>query len=106
MIKGKSHASSNIRNLDQQENGGQIQLQFDYFQVISHANEHSMDVLSCECCLFSPSGKLVQIEYALSAVAAGSPSVGIKGMCSSRVIDVSGCCVCCVSFVRKLCVCV
>ncbi|RWS11839.1 Proteasome subunit alpha type-2-like protein [Dinothrombium tinctorium] len=27
---------------------------------------------------FSPSGKLVQIEYALSAVAAGAPSVGIK----------------------------
>lgn len=26
----------------------------------------------------SPSGKLVQIEYALNAVAAGSPSVGIK----------------------------
>jgi len=29
------------------------------------------------CC--SPSGKLVQIEYALQAVAAGAPSVGIKG---------------------------
>jgi 20S proteasome alpha/beta subunit len=28
---------------------------------------------------FSPSGKLVQIEYALNAVAAGAPSVGIKG---------------------------
>lgn len=28
---------------------------------------------------FSPSGKLVQIEYALQAVAAGAPSVGIKG---------------------------
>lgn len=28
---------------------------------------------------FSPSGKLVQIEYALAAVAAGGPSVGIKG---------------------------
>ncbi|KAK2166099.1 hypothetical protein LSH36_42g08028 [Paralvinella palmiformis] len=27
---------------------------------------------------FSPSGKLVQIEYALAAVAAGAPSVGIK----------------------------
>ncbi|XP_031564104.1 proteasome subunit alpha type-2 [Actinia tenebrosa] len=27
---------------------------------------------------FSPSGKLVQIEYALAAVAAGGPSVGIK----------------------------
>ena len=30
--------------------------------------------------LGSPSGKLVQIEYALQAVAAGAPSVGIKGM--------------------------
>ncbi len=28
----------------------------------------------------SPSGKLVQIEYALNAVAAGAPSVGIKGI--------------------------
>ncbi|XP_005105673.1 proteasome subunit alpha type-2 [Aplysia californica] len=28
---------------------------------------------------FSPSGKLVQIEYALAAVGAGAPSVGIKG---------------------------
>ena len=28
---------------------------------------------------FSPSGKLVQIEYALAAVAGGAPSVGIKG---------------------------
>ncbi len=32
------------------------------------------------CFQHSPSGKLVQIEYALSAVAAGAPSVGIKGM--------------------------
>ena len=31
---------------------------------------------------FSPSGKLVQIEYALNAVAAGSTSLGIKGECS------------------------
>ena len=30
-------------------------------------------------CVFSPSGKLVQIEYALAAVASGGPSVGIKG---------------------------
>lgn len=29
---------------------------------------------------FSPSGKLVQIEYALNAVAAGSTSLGIKGL--------------------------
>jgi len=35
----------------------------------------------CVCCYFiSPSGKLVQIEYALAAVASGAPSVGIKGM--------------------------
>lgn len=27
----------------------------------------------------SPSGKLVQIEYALAAVGAGAPAVGIKG---------------------------
>ena len=31
------------------------------------------------CTTCSPSGKLVQIEYALAAVAAGAPSVGIKG---------------------------
>lgn len=29
---------------------------------------------------FSPSGKLVQIEYALAAVASGAPSVGIKAI--------------------------
>lgn len=29
---------------------------------------------------FSPSGKLVQIEYALNAVAAGATSLGIRGM--------------------------
>lgn len=34
----------------------------------------------------SPSGKLVQIEYALSAVAAGAPSVGIKGMSVDQCI--------------------
>jgi 20S proteasome subunit alpha 2 len=33
----------------------------------------------CYLCFCSPSGKLVQIEYALAAVAAGAPSVGIKG---------------------------
>jgi len=32
--------------------------------------------VDAEC---SPSGKLVQIEYALAAVASGAPSVGIKG---------------------------
>lgn len=29
---------------------------------------------------FSPSGKLVQIEYALNAVSAGATSLGIKGL--------------------------
>lgn len=33
---------------------------------------------------FSPSGKLVQIEYALNAVAAGSTSLGIKVGCLLR----------------------
>lgn len=32
------------------------------------------------CFFLSPSGKLVQIEYALAAVAGGAPSVGIKGI--------------------------
>lgn len=32
---------------------------------------------------FSPSGKLVQIEYALNAVAAGATSLGIKGKLAS-----------------------
>ena len=32
---------------------------------------------------FSPSGKLVQIEYALNAVAQGATSLGIKGVCRS-----------------------
>merc|ERR1712137_1142335 len=34
---------------------------------------------------FSPSGKLVQIEYALSAVAAGGPSVGLKAINGSVI---------------------
>lgn len=37
----------------------------------------------CGC---SPSGKLVQIEYALQAVAAGAPSVGIKGLSDTRTL--------------------
>jgi 20S proteasome alpha/beta subunit len=32
----------------------------------------------------SPSGKLVQIEYALNAVAAGASTVGIKGKLSMK----------------------
>lgn len=31
---------------------------------------------------FSPSGKLVQIEYALNAVSGGMTSIGIKGICN------------------------
>lgn len=44
----------------------------------SLASQHYNNTASCVC-LCSPSGKLVQIEYALAAVAAGAPSVGIKG---------------------------
>ena len=32
---------------------------------------------------FSPSGKLAQIEYALAAVAAGAPTIGIRGAWNS-----------------------
>jgi 20S proteasome subunit alpha 2 len=34
---------------------------------------------------YSPSGKLVQIEYALHAVAAGNTSIGIKGLSLTNV---------------------
>lgn len=34
--------------------------------------------------VFSPSGKLVQIEHALAAVSQGTTSLGIKGLSSSR----------------------
>lgn len=36
---------------------------------------------------FSPSGKLVQIEYALQAVADGATSLGIKGMSSDHDVQ-------------------
>lgn len=36
---------------------------------------------------FSPSGKLVQIEYALAAVSAGAPSVGIMGKFIFFILD-------------------
>jgi len=40
-----------------------------------------VELSQCYLCYFvSPSGKLVQIEYALAAVASGAPSVGIKGL--------------------------
>ena len=34
---------------------------------------------------FSPSGKLVQIEYALQAVSQGTTSLGIKGLFFSTI---------------------
>ncbi len=41
-------------------------------------NHSTLDTFHLNILSFSPSGKLVQIEYALQAVAAGAPSVGIK----------------------------
>ena len=41
--------------------------------------------------IYSPSGKLVQIEYALAAVAAGAPSVGIKGRALKSYTPVCRC---------------
>lgn len=35
---------------------------------------------------YSPSGKLVQIEYALAAVSAGAASVGIKGLYTKKFL--------------------
>ncbi len=53
---------------------------------------------------FSPSGKLVQIEYALNAVAAGSTSLGIKGACDHELLLVPVviwlCCVLVADFTR------
>ena len=51
--------------------------------------------------LRSPSGKLVQIEYALNAVRGGNTSIGIKGastypMCAPSSLQLRGCV--CVSF--------
>lgn len=43
-----------------------------------NVREMSSERYSFSLTTFSPSGKLVQIEYALAAVAAGAPSVGIK----------------------------
>ena len=37
---------------------------------------------------FSPSGKLVQIEYALNAVNAGQPTVGIKAKDGTVIVRV------------------
>lgn len=40
-------------------------------------------VISYSLTVFSPSGKLVQIEHALAAVAGGTTSLGIKGACKN-----------------------
>lgn len=62
------------------QNGiGTLQLLADHFQV-SYEEKRSMQSARklSGFFRFSPSGKLVQIEYALAAVSAGAPSVGIK----------------------------
>lgn len=42
--------------------------------------------------VFSPSGKLVQIEHALAAVSSGTTSLGIKGACFTPIpMDVRAC---------------
>lgn len=42
--------------------------------------------------VFSPSGKLVQIEHALAAVSSGTTSLGIKGACFTPIpMDVHAC---------------
>ncbi len=47
-----------------------------------------LEVVRLVSCFFyiSPSGKLVQIEYALQAVATGAPSVGIKGIIITNTV--------------------
>lgn len=47
---------------------------FLFKQHITMADRYSFSLTT-----FSPSGKLVQIEYALNAVSGGVTSVGIKG---------------------------
>lgn len=42
-------------------------------------------VVSYSLTVFSPSGKLVQIEHALAAVSQGTTSLGIKGALSTFV---------------------
>ncbi|XP_025933268.1 proteasome subunit alpha type-2 isoform X4 [Apteryx rowi] len=46
--------------------------------VLLQLASHSLLPIQGALAFISPSGKLVQIEYALAAVAAGAPSVGIK----------------------------
>ena len=46
----------------------------------SYLDKMASERYSFSLTTFSPSGKLVQIEYALQAVASGAPSVGIKAV--------------------------
>jgi hypothetical protein len=43
-------------------------------------------VVSYSLTVFSPSGKLVQIEHALAAVSQGTTSLGIKGLLSTFAV--------------------
>lgn len=47
----------------------------------------SPPTISYSLTVFSPSGKLVQIEHALAAVAGGTTSLGIKGACQKCSVD-------------------
>jgi 20S proteasome subunit alpha 2 len=46
--------------------------------------------LSYSLTVFSPSGKLVQIEHALAAVSQGTTSLGIKGASQLSLVMVMG----------------
>jgi 20S proteasome subunit alpha 2 len=56
--------------------GGAYRLFWFYYAsmcaLLTHVHSYSLTV-------FSPSGKLVQIEHALAAVSQGTTSLGIKG---------------------------
>lgn len=56
----------------------EAQLSLCVSKTVYYSSHHIIEHLTFFSC--SPSGKLVQIEYALAAVAAGAPSVGIKGI--------------------------
>lgn len=49
-------------------------------QSMERSNDTSDYAYSYSLTVFSPSGKLVQIEHALAAVSSGTTSLGIKGM--------------------------
>ena len=48
--------------------------------ALTHPTHLLCPIFSAHPLSHSPSGKLVQIEYALNAVAAGNTSIGIKAM--------------------------